>query len=212
MHSIRKMYNIVSYCRIRENEILRDDRVILSLPEISLDDFLLKAYEQLDINYAKFYKMDRMCKLGLLGSEVLLSGISKSLESESTSVILSNSSSSLDTDFRYWDSVKNVASPSLFVYTLPNIVAGEICIRNGFKGETNFFVSDAFEPDWLANNVEMVLSAEHTNSCLAGWVNVLGNHAEVFLYLTSKTSTGIGLNSGDNLRALFNHGSTHLKS
>ena len=141
MHSIRKMYNIVSYCRIRENEILRDDRVILSLPEISLDDFLLKAYEQLDINYAKFYKMDRMCKLGLLGSEVLLSGISKSLESESTSVILSNSSSSLDTDFRYWDSVKNVASPSLFVYTLPNIVAGEICIRNGFKGETNFFVS-----------------------------------------------------------------------
>src|SRR3712207_7060242 len=31
-------------------------------------------------------------------------------------------------------------SPSVFVYTLPNIVTGEIAIRNHYHGETHFFV------------------------------------------------------------------------
>ena len=29
-------------------------------------------------------------------------------------------------------------SPALFVYTLPNIVTGEIAIRNKYYGETSF--------------------------------------------------------------------------
>jgi hypothetical protein len=197
------MTSILSYCQIKQNQILKDGKVVLDLKDITLDDFLSKAYEELKVSYPKYYKMDRMSKLGFLASEVVLSDISKSIIPESTAVILTNRHASLDTDTRYWESTQQAASPSLFVYTLPNIVVGEICIRHGFKGENIFFVSESFEPEWLANNVELTLSRENINSCLAGWVDVWDNHAEVFLYLASKSSNGIGENSADNLRRLF---------
>ena len=204
------MAEIISYCKIYSNKILKDNQAILELSNLSLDEFLIKAYEFLKINYPKYYKMDRLCKLGLLGSEVLLSGQSK-LKSESTSVILSNSNSSLDTDLRFWDSVKSAASPSLFVYTLPNIVAGEICIRNGFKGESNFFITPSFDPVWMANCVDQTLSSHNIDSCIAGWVDVLSDQAEVFLYLTIKEGKGICPHTADNIRELY-HGRISAKS
>jgi hypothetical protein len=180
------MGNIVSWCQIRKNKILKDGKIRVDLTGISLDDFLLKAYEHLQLAYPKYYKMDRLSKLGLLASEVLLSGYTTN--PEATAVVLSNSHSSLDTDIRFWESAKTQASPSLFVYTLPNIVAGEICIRNGFKGESIFFVSPSFDPSWTVSYVDMVLKGEKTDACLAGWVDVIEDDTEVFLYLTDKTS------------------------
>src|SRR6185503_17555551 len=109
------------------NKILKDGEVVLDLSGISLDDFLLKAYDWVQLMYPKYYKMDRLSKLGLLASEILLKEYKRDA---STAVVLSNAHSSLDTDLRFWESAKTQASPSLFVYTLPNIVAGEICIRN----------------------------------------------------------------------------------
>ena len=203
------MSSIISYCQIRHNQILKDGKVFLDLNDIGLDDFLSKAYHELKVNYPKYYKMDRLCKLGFLASEVLLSGVPKSVLTESTSVILSNRHSSLDTDSRYWESTLQTSSPSLFVYTLPNITAGEICIRHGFKGENNFFISERFEPEWLANNVELTLLRENINTCLAGWVDVWNNHAKVFLYLASKSSKGIGTHTANKLKIFFNHGATN---
>jgi hypothetical protein len=196
------MADIISYCKIYSNKILKENQVIVDLPDVSLDDFLIQSYENLKINYPKFYKMDRICKLGLLASEVILSGQSK-LNAESTSVILSNSNSSLDTDIRFWDSTKSAASPSLFVYTLPNIVAGEICIRHGFKGESNFFVTPEFDAGWIVNYVNQTMASEIIEACLAGWVDVLSDHAEVFLYLTNKSGTGMGAHTAENIRELY---------
>jgi hypothetical protein len=204
------MADIISYCKIYSNKILKENQVIVDLPDVSLDDFLIQSYENLKINYPKFYKMDRICKLGLLASEVILSGQSK-LNAELTSVILSNSNSSLDTDIRFWDSTKSAASPSLFVYTLPNIVAGEICIRHGFKGESNFFVTPEFDAGWIVNYVNQTMASDIIEACLAGWVDVLSDHAEVFLYLTHKFGTGMGAHTAENIRDLY-HGRIGSKS
>lgn len=204
------MADIISYCKIHSNKILKEHQVLVDLSGASLDDFLVQSYQRLKINYPKFYKMDRLCKLGLLASEVILSGQSN-LKSSTTAVILSNSNSSLDTDIRYWDSTKHAASPSLFVYTLPNIVAGEICIRNGFKGESNFFITPEFDPDWMAEYVNRVFSSQTTDACLAGWVDVLSDHADVFLYLTLKSGSGICAHNAENIGDLY-HGRISAKS
>jgi beta-ketoacyl synthase-like protein len=180
------MGSIVSWCQIRKNKVLKDGKTLVDLATMPLDDFLLKAYEHFQLAYPKYYKMDRLSKLGLLASEILLKG--NATNPETTAVILSNSHASLDTDIRFWESAQIQASPSLFVYTLPNIVAGEICIRNGFKGESIFFVSPAFDAPWMASYVDMVLQNGKTDACLAGWVDVIGDDAEVFLYLTDKSS------------------------
>ncbi|HEV8513410.1 MAG TPA: hypothetical protein VGQ59_09035 [Cyclobacteriaceae bacterium] len=130
--------------------------------------------------------MDTLSKLGFLASEILLS--KKSYATDSIALVLSNSSSSLDTDKRYWETVKIHASPSLFVYTLPNIVMGEICIRHGIKGESIFFVTPKFDAEWITSYVDLLWNEENIKYCLAGWVEVMGDQADVFLYLADKSS------------------------
>lgn len=165
---------------------------------IALNEFLDQAYAALKIDYPKYYKMDNLSKLGLLASELLLreKTLSDKTSFENAAVILSNAHSSLDTDTRYLESSKTIASPALFVYTLPNIVAGEICIRNKIKGENIFFVSSKFDSMLLTQYVSLITSdtADNINAkvniCLAGWIDVMGEQHDLFLYLFEKDKQG----------------------
>src|SRR5690606_18078970 len=97
--------------------------------------FLNSAYEALDNHYPKFYKMDALCKLGTIAAHVLLETPEKTgYQPEEVGIVLSNKNGSIEADLSYFESAKTFPSPSLFVYTLPNILIGEISIRNGFKG------------------------------------------------------------------------------
>ena len=59
-------------------------------------------------------------------------------------------------------------SPSLFVYTLPNIVTGEIAIRHKFYGETCFYILENKEQLFeLANNQVQLTKL---SAALIGWV------------------------------------------
>ena len=99
---------------------------------------MIGAYRHFAFDYPKFYRMDNLSKLGWLAAEVLFQDVSiKPYQPEDVGIVLANRSSSLDTDIKYFESVKTIPSPALFVYTLPNIVMGEICIRHVLKGENN---------------------------------------------------------------------------
>ncbi len=182
---------ISGFCHIREGRIitsLQDYRIAAG----TVEEFLNEGYSRLKVAYPKFYKMDPQSQFGFLASEILLQERSiKQYPPEGISVVLSNSTASLDTDIRFQKSMQAAASPSLFVYTLANIVMGEICIRHGIKGENAFFITPAFDPQLLADYVENVLEQEHVEACVAGWVDVLGEYYDVFLYLAEKKS-GMG--------------------
>jgi hypothetical protein len=167
------MSSIHSYLRITNNKVFKNGDMVYEYRD--LEDL----YGLTGINYPKFFKMDELSKAGFLAAETL---VDQTTIDPSTAVVLSNSSSCIDTDARYWKTVNEQASPSLFVYTLPNIVAGEICIRHGFKGESIFFVNPSFDPQWLVSYVEIMIR-ENTKTCIAGWVEARGGHRDVFLYL-----------------------------
>ncbi len=194
------MSNVTAHCLIRNNRFTSNGQLIFE-KEGSLDTFLEAAYLSLNAAYPRFYKMDRMGKLGFLASEVLLSG--RGYSPSSVAVVLSNAHASMDTDLRYFESTRSFASPSLFVYTLPNIVAGEICIRHGIKGENTFFISPAFDAELIVDYVERVLSQNHTSACVAGWVEVLHDDAEVFLYLAEKTAGNAVEHNTKNILSLY---------
>jgi hypothetical protein len=185
MYPLDIMDNQIPYCIIRNNKIWKRKELIFEKESLLLNDFMEDAYSALKIDYPKFYRMDRLSKLGFLASEILLREIDDKVPTE-IALVLSNSNASLDTDLRYWDSVKTLPSPSLFVYTLPNIVAGEICIRHGIKGENLFFVSAQFDAEWITSYVNMLLKSGKTKYCLAGWIDVLNDRSDVFLYLTDR--------------------------
>jgi hypothetical protein len=159
--------------------------------ETNLPAFLLSAYHHFELLYPKFYKMDNLSKLGMLASEVLLEPANKLLEyaAEDIGVVLANASSSLDTDMRYFETVSNIASPSLFVYTLPNIVIGEIFIRNKFKGENAFFVFKQFDSEFIKQYVDSLLDTGTLKACICGWLETLDDDCYAVLYLVEKKAT-----------------------
>ena len=60
-------------------------------------------------------------------------------------------------------------SPALFVYTLPNIVTGEIAIRNKYYGETSFVVLEEFDPEQIAMMVDVAFQDPGCQSQIVGW-------------------------------------------
>lgn len=116
-------------------------------------------------------------------------------------VILSNASASLDTDVRYYRTVAEMPSPALFVYTLPNIVIGEICIRHGFKGENAFFVFKAFHATFITQYVQGLFAAGLIKACVCGWVEVLDNDYDAALFLVE--GDGALPFTADNLNKIY---------
>lgn len=141
-------------------------------------------------DYPKFYKMDGLSRLGFVASEILLNAEKEETEEEEKleerkeeerknleerAIIFFNHSSSIASDRNYKESINDkdnyFPSPSIFVYTLPNIVTGEIAIRNHFQGETSFFIL----PDKDERMMEEILHAscrdDQSKSFLTGWID-----------------------------------------
>ena len=62
-------------------------------------------------------------------------------------------------------------SPALFVYTLPNIVAGEMAIRNKLAGETSAFVLEKYDQEQLWALVREAFQDRCTESAVVAWVD-----------------------------------------
>lgn len=183
--------NIHSYSIIRNNKAIRDGAVLFEAsPEQDSAVFLSSLYRELHLDYRKFFKMDHLSKLGFLASEILLeNNIDPTAVNEDVSVILFNRSSSLDIDTIYQGTIDDAAnyypSPSEFVYTLPNIVTGEIAIRNKIYGETAFFISEQFDPCRLYDKVADSFD-DTVGKILCGWVEYYRGTYEAVLYLAVK--------------------------
>jgi len=179
---------ITSVCVISNNTVYKNRELLFVNRDANVPGFLLSVYKHLNINYPRFYKMDNLSKLGWLASEILLKNSfqKENYRPEDIGLILSNANSSLDTDQKYMASVKDIPSPLLFVYTLPNIVTGEICIRNNFKGEDAFFVFDSFNADFIENYVSSLLDNNILQVCICGWIELLGEDYKAALFLVEK--------------------------
>ena len=77
-------------------------------------------------------------------------------------------------------------SPSLFVYTLPNILTGEIAIRNKYHGETSYFVQDT--PEYVMELMNQVLRCSGASSVVGGWIDMNDTMTsfEARLYIINK--------------------------
>ena len=139
-------------------------------------DFFSIVYERIGVDYRKFYKMDALSKLGFLASELLLKDTDRETPKEDMGVALFNRSSSLEADSRYQKTISDknsfFPSPSEFVYTLPNIVTGEIAIRNKIYGKTAFYVVADFQEEMLNEAIENMVNFAGMKRVLAGWTEI----------------------------------------
>lgn len=179
---------ITASCMISKNSVSKNGKLIFENRYSELQHYFTALYMHLSIDYPKFYKMDNLCKLGWLASEILLkdeyTGIN--YQPEDTGIVVSNAGSSLDTDLKYLASIKDMPSPALFVYTLPNILIGEICIRNNFKGENAFFILKEFDSEFICQYVSNLLDNNYLQAGICGWVELVEEEYKAVLYLVEK--------------------------
>jgi hypothetical protein len=182
--------HITARCLITRNKASKDGQLVFEQPG-SPDEFLNALYGHLDISYPKFHKMDQLCKLGLLATELLLrnTGHAGRYEETETGLVLSNANASLDVDLKYAKTIQTGASPSLFVYTLPNIVIGEIAIRWHFKGENAFFVFKQFDGNFIVKYVSTLFENKLLKNCICGWVDFLKEEYRALLFLVETSDT-----------------------
>jgi hypothetical protein len=185
---------IVASCLISRNKVFEDGECVFESAG-SAESFLDAVYNQYHVAYPKFYKMDSLCKLGFLAAEILLKGrhYGDRYNEADTGLILCNANASLDADLKYVKTISAGASPALFVYTLPNIVIGEISIRHHFKGENAFFVFKQFDGKFIAEYVNGLFENELVESCICGWVDFLGEEYRAMLFLIEKEKSGHGV-------------------
>lgn len=188
--------------------IVRENRVLLNNIPVFQDDpskpvagFLKALYKHLNLDYPKYFKMDALCKLGFLTAEVLLQH--EQVHPDDLAMVFANSVSSLDTDNKYQltiqDSENYFPSPALFVYTLPNILIGEISIRHRLAGESIFFINEKFNPEILVQYSLHLIEQELAQSVLCGWIELLDDQYEAVMFFGKK---GERTNENSNFDAL----------
>ncbi len=182
---------ITASCKISDQVIYKNEQLVFESRKTDLAEFVLEAYRHFMLDYPKFHKMDNLSKLGWLANEVLLQGSfdKEKYKPEDVGIVLSNANASLDTDIKYYETTKTVASPAQFVYTLPNIVIGEISIRHHFKGENAFFVSEEFDAGFIEHYVSNLINNNILQCCICGWVDVLNQDYNATLFLIEEVKS-----------------------
>jgi 3-oxoacyl-[acyl-carrier-protein] synthase-1 len=163
------MLNAESYIEITPASVVRNGQPI-AVSETG-DRMLVELYRRYAGDYPKFFKMDTLCRLGFIAAEILLKEPTANSQ-QPTAIIMANRSASIKNDTDYLATISDgnyYPSPSLFVYTLPNIVTGEIAIRHHIQGETAFYILDT--PEQLETIVKSQKSkTQSPEPILCGWV------------------------------------------
>ncbi|WP_430813712.1 hypothetical protein [Carboxylicivirga sp. RSCT41] len=163
---------IIKEVNIENGKVLVDNAVFFTGETNEPGPFLKSLYKRLNLKYNKYFKMDPLSKLGFLATEVLLLNEGIANETDEVAIVLANASSSLNTDVKYQESIKEIPSPSVFVYTLPNIVIGEISIKNKFYGEHMFFVQPSYNKKELLDYTACLFNTTPCKHAIVGWVDV----------------------------------------
>jgi hypothetical protein len=134
--------------------------------------------------------MDLLSKAAFLATEVMVQLLGDISDKDRVATVLTTSNGCMDVDEKFEAYRTELASPALFVYTLPNIMLGEICIRNQFKGEQMCTLSEQLDIPFTAFYVTDLLQQRHASACLCGFAEAYGDQLDVRLIWVSTEPKG----------------------
>lgn len=199
-------YKIIRYCTIRNDTISIDGKQVLKTVEHPGTSKQFKEiFQSLGIEYPKFYKMDMLSKLAFLAFEILTRDSGSSISGTKTAILLTNRHSTIDDDTKYLQSITGenyFPNPALFVYTLPNVMIGEISIRKNIKGETLFVSTDRFSGETIENCLDSMIF----ENCLTGFIEYENeNNFEAFAVFLEKSEYSGNNSLNLELERLYNN-------
>lgn len=186
---------IIQSCYINNFSIYDNGVLIFNSQSEDFVSFAENAYRHFSISYPKFHKMDNLSKLGFLASEILLKNLDLTkYEPERIAINIINKNSSIDTDIKYNNLLqKGTSSPAIFVYSLPNIMIGEICIRHKIKGDNLIFISDKYDTELNFSYTSSLFNTNIADVSICGYVDYCDNAYEAFLFIVEKDNRDVFL-------------------
>ena len=166
------LLNVSHKVRLTSDSVTLDGQVVPT--QNKGRDMLTELYKKYVGDYPRYYKMDILSKVAFICSEMLLEAEgNRDGHGEDRAVILFSHTASIASDRAFLRTITDgyYPSPSVFVYTLPNIAAGEIAIRNGYHGETAFYILPQKADDMINMIVEASFGDRGTQSAICGWIN-----------------------------------------
>ena len=196
---------ITTYCHLTADICAVNGDIVARRDPDSNDSWFKQIYKEQEILYPKFYKMDALSQAGFLASELIKRanpGLIADYGDDEIALVFANKTSSSETDQRFVHSYEHngAPSPSLFVYTLPNIVLGEIAIANKWFGENIFAVLPKFVPEFFINYGRIMMPAR-AKAMLCGWLEFFGGEVHVFLFFVeNRDKKGLNFDSEELLK------------
>lgn len=194
----------ITHClQWRNHQVRIKGSPVLNLPESGASEVLLEAYRQLGLSYPKFFKMDLPSKLAILSFE-LLQRETEISDSWHTGLVISTLQGCLDIDLQFEQNRQGIPSPALFVYTLPNIMLGELAIRHQIKGEQCCFIDAPDDIDMLHFYTDDLLRNQQMKTVFCGHIEATGSGLNAtLLRVTATKSSGSKRFEQPNLLPLF---------
>lgn len=146
-----------------------------------------ELYHQCIDDYPRFFKMDALSRMGFLGTEMVLRKIRElnplfQFDGEKTCVIMANSISSMKSNRNFYNTICDhqnyFPSPAYFVYTVPNVVTGEIAIRQRIFGETSFYILE--KEDDLEIIIESTIRMTDAQVLIVGWLESRSANVRIY--------------------------------
>lgn len=158
------------------------DGTVLATPTGTPDEALRTAYQAMAMDYPKFHKMDRAAKLAVLVAEpVLRVARERGADlAEATAVLALSRSGSGSSDVDHWRVRQDtgLASPAVFVYTLPNIGVGEITIRHGIHGPSLCLMTEGPDSPESVMAARLLRRDPRVRWLVCLWSDIFADHFE----------------------------------
>lgn len=138
---------------------------------------LTELYKRMVGDYPRFYKMDLHSRLGFLAAELLLKAddVKDEMAISDCAVVLFGRHGSVVADRNYFRTIATpddfYPSPERFIYTLPNIVTGEIAIRHQLHAETTFIYLPRYNEPELKHLIQVCARQISSKYLLTGWID-----------------------------------------
>ena len=171
--SFSKTYEIVKSLSIDPQGLIEDGR---SIPfESTGASLITEIYKKHLSDDSRFFKMDLYSRIAYVGSCLLAKDSLKGFEPEDVSLLLFTLNGSILADRKHISSYSNpeeyYPSPSVFINTLPNVVLGEIAVKNTIKGETTLVMLPTKDDAMMETIVDITLVATQPSAMIYGWVD-----------------------------------------
>jgi hypothetical protein len=177
---------IQQYTYWNPNEIVSNGHTILDFSHLEIPEKPMALYRSLGIQYPKFFKMDPLSKVAFLTATLTIPDPIE-VDNNKVATIITTTNGCITVDKQFQESMQHIASPALFVYTLPNIMLGEICIKYGFKGEQTCLIAKPKPWHILVDYITDLIQHQGTQACLCGYVDVTNAHQEASLFWVNTT-------------------------